>query len=158
MPASDIPPTANVLDNCENLVTPECIATLYNIPPGRKSDSSNALGMFQYVPLGRGAFPSTGRSADRIRTRTNLQVWDQADLDLFFTKYAQEIPQGTHPTDNLIDGGIAETSNASSIGGNAEALLDLQVAYPIVWPQNITVYDVDDIRLQSYFNSTWTCK
>ncbi|KAF3761013.1 subtilisin-like protein [Cryphonectria parasitica EP155] len=123
------------LDNCGDSVTPQCVAALYDIPPGNKSDPSNTLGIYE----------------------TNLQFWDQEDLDNFFETYSPQIPQGTHPTDDLIDGGIAETEDALvPLYDGAEALLDLALAYPIIWPQGITVYDSDDARIQAWYNNTWT--
>lgn len=80
-----------------------------------------------------------------------LQFWDQLDLDKFFTNFTN-IPNGTHPIDHNIDGGVAMTTNVSAAGG--EAMLDLELAYPIVYPQTITVWNVDDLHYQTWANDT----
>lgn len=126
-------PANNSLLNCGAGLTPACITAIYEIPPGNKSDPSNALGIYE----------------------TNLQFWDQAALNDFFAKYTPQIPQGTHPTDYLIDGGIAETTDVSlPLYDGVEALLDIELAYPLVWPQQIKVYDSDDARIQAWYNQT----
>ncbi|KAK7710335.1 hypothetical protein SLS64_005920 [Diaporthe eres] len=61
-----------------------------------------------------------------------LQYWDQLDLDLFFTNFTHWIPNG------------------------GESMLDLELAYPIVYPQTITVWNVDDIHYQTWENDTYT--
>jgi hypothetical protein len=71
-----------------------------------------------------------------------LQFWDQVDLDLFFANLTHgRIPNGTHPEDNLVDGGVAVTTNISAAGG--EAMLDLEVisinkCYPQIPLEGIT--------------------
>ena len=94
------------LSTCDVAITPACIAALYEIPPADLADPSNSMGIFE----------------------AELQYWDQHDLDSFFTNFTQ-IPNGTHPINNEIDGGVAQTSNISAAGG--EAMLDLDMAYPI---------------------------
>ncbi|PSR77407.1 putative protease S8 tripeptidyl peptidase I [Coniella lustricola] len=125
----------NSLTTCGAGMTPACIAAIYSIPPGDKSDASNSLGIFE----------------------TDLQFWDQAALNDFFARYSPQVPQDTHPTDYLIDGGVAKTSNVSlALIDGPEAVLDIEVAYPLVWPQQIKIYDADDIRIQSWYNDTWS--
>lgn len=120
------------LSSCDTYITPACVAALYNISPGNKSDPSNTLGIFE----------------------AELQWYDQYDLDLFYKNYAPWIPAGNHPININIDGGVAQTDNVSIAG--AEAQLDIEVAYPIVWPQNVTVFNVDDIPYQTWDNDTYT--
>lgn len=86
--------------------------------------------------------------------QTNNQFWDQPDLDNFFHYFSPRIPNGTHPLEQLIDGGIATTTNLSNTG--MESMLDIEIAYPIIWPQTIKLYDSDDARVQAWFNNTWT--
>lgn len=99
-------PLPNDLSQCDVAITPACIAALYDIPPARLADPSNSMGIFE----------------------AELQYWDQHDLNSFFTNFTQ-IPNGTHPVDMEIDGGVAETRNISAAG--EEAMLDLEMAYPI---------------------------
>jgi tripeptidyl-peptidase-1 len=104
---------------------------LYNITNGTLANPSNSLGIFE----------------------AELQFWDQEDLNLFYANFSPKIPQGTHPINEEIDGGIATTNRSALAGG--EAMLDLQLAYPIVYPQTITVLNVDDIHYQTWANDTY---
>ena len=85
---------------------------------------------------------------------SELQFWEQEDLDLFFTNFTRRIPNGTHPIDVDIDGAVATSPNVSLAGGEAE--LDLMMAYPVIYPQTITVYDEDDLFYQAEVNQTYT--
>ncbi|KAJ3499351.1 hypothetical protein NLG97_g391 [Lecanicillium saksenae] len=96
--------------SCDKLIIPACIQALYSIPHGHLSDPSNKLGIF--------AFQSPGYST--------------SDLDNYWRKYASNIPQGTYPEHNLINGAKATTSPSRA---DAEAELDFQTSYPIIYPQ-----------------------
>ena len=65
------------------------------------------------------------------------QTYDQADLDSFFSTLASNIPNGTHPVLNLMNGakgpGIPNRNNS-------ETMLDLELAYPLVYPAEITMF------------------
>jgi tripeptidyl-peptidase I len=128
------PPYSNSSDlsTCDVAITPACVAALYHIPPGHSAHPGNSMGIFE----------------------AELQFWDQEDLNLFFTNFTHWIPNGTHPIDRNIDGGVASTTNISEAGG--EAMLDLELAYPIVYPQTITVWNVDDLHYQTWANDTYT--
>lgn len=108
--------------NCSQLVTPQCIADMYNIPPADKAHSNNSMGIYQ------------------------RECWYQYDdLDLFFETYTPGIPQGTRPQNLSIDLATWHYNESdTSISIPAEGDLDLEVAYPIIYPQNITVFQVDD--------------
>lgn len=95
------------LSTCDIAITPACVAALYQIPPAPKDvNPNNTMGIFE----------------------AELQYWDQLDLDLFFTNFTHWIPNGTHPIDNNVDGGVAQTTNVSEAGG--ESMLDLEVRKP----------------------------
>ncbi|KAF2098918.1 putative protease S8 tripeptidyl peptidase I [Rhizodiscina lignyota] len=114
------------LKDCDVTITPACIAALYHIPePAKNVAPGNALGIFE-----EGDF------------------YAQEDLDLFFSNFTKYIPNGTHPTLKSIDGGVAPTTNVSNAGGESD--LDFQLAYPIVYPQEIVVYQVDDIPYATF--------
>jgi hypothetical protein len=53
----------------------------------------------------------------------------------------QYIPQGTHPTPNFIDGAEAPVPVAD---GGGESTLDMELTYPIIFPQKIILYQTDD--------------
>jgi tripeptidyl-peptidase-1 len=122
----------NDLSTCDQLVTPACVAALYKIPPGTSKIRGNSLGIFE----------------------SELQFYTQKDLDSFFTTYRKDIRNGTHPIGANIDGGMQSTKDLHQAG--PEVALDLQLAYPIVYPQEITLYDVDDFIVQANQLDTYT--
>lgn len=112
-------------------ITPACIAALYEIPPATSHHPNNSLGIFESL----------------------LEFYLQKDLDLFFTNFTK-IKNGTHPIAANIDGGLGVTEDPFYAGG--EVNLDLMVAYPIIHPQTITLYNVDDFVAQANSNDTTT--
>lgn len=120
------------LSTCDVAITPACVAALYQIPNGTKAHPDNILGIFE----------------------SELQFYYQEDLDLFFENFTSYIPPGTHPLAANIDGGQQATNNASAAG--VEANLDLMLAYPIVYPQKIKNFEVDDLIVQANPNDTYT--
>jgi len=125
-------PDPNNLATCDVAITPACVAALYNIPPGHSSNPKNSLGVFE----------------------SELQFYTQLDLDSFFTNFTSYIKNGTHPVAANVDGGQQATTDPFQAG--EEANLDLQLAYPIVYPQTITLYQVDDFIVQANQNDTYT--
>ncbi|KAB8299062.1 hypothetical protein EYC80_001187 [Monilinia laxa] len=123
---------ATDLSTCDIAITPACVAALYKIPPATLSHPNNSLGIFE----------------------SELQFYTQNDLDLFFTNFTKHIPNGTHPIPANIDGGVQSTTDPYYAGG--EANLDIQLAYPILYPQQITLYQVDDYIVQANQNDTYT--
>ena len=91
---------------------------MYQIPPGSKSAPGNELGIFE-----------------------EGDYYDQADLDAFFTNLYKNIPKGTHPQANLVDGAQAPVPQEE---GGEESALDFQISYPIIWPQNSVLFQSDD--------------
>lgn len=113
--------------DCSTLLTPDCIAAHYRIPPADKASLGNSLGVFEKAS------------------------WYQfSDLDKFFETYAPRIPQGTRPANLSIDldQWFYESNSTDSYPNEAD--LDLDVAYPLVYPQNITVFQVDDVYYTQY--------
>jgi tripeptidyl-peptidase I len=62
-------------------------------------------------------------------------AYNQDDLNNFWTQYADFIPEGTGPTVYSINGA---TAPGTEIDG--EELLDLQMAYPVAYPQEVVVF------------------
>lgn len=122
----------NDLSTCDVAITPACVAALYKIPPATRAHPNNSLGLFE----------------------SELQFYTQQDLNLFFANFTPHIPKGTHPIAANIDGGQQATKDPYYAGG--EVSLDLQLAYPIVYPQTITDYEVDDFIVQANQNDTYT--
>lgn len=104
---------------CGVAAIPLCIKTLYNITTPTKAAPENQLGIFE--DLG--------------------DKYSQQDLDLFFASLAPNIPQGTHPTLDSIDGATAPTPVANA---GPESDLDFQISYPIIYPQNSILFQTDD--------------
>jgi tripeptidyl-peptidase-1 len=121
----------NNLSTCDLAITPACVAALYKIPPAHSAHPNNSLGVFE----------------------SELQFYYQKDLDSFFTNFTN-IKNGTHPIPANIDGGQQATDDPYYAGG--EVNLDLMLAYPIVHPQTITLYQVDDYIVQANQNDTYT--
>ncbi|CCG82492.1 Protease S8 tripeptidyl peptidase I [Taphrina deformans PYCC 5710] len=105
------------LQHCDQYITPACIAALYQIPQGTKKAANNKLGIFE-----EGDF------------------YGAQDLVEFFATLAPNIPITTQPTVQGIDGGFAP-----SLVDGAESDLDLQISYPIIYPQQTIVFQTDDI-------------
>ncbi|RAK86276.1 alkaline serine protease AorO [Aspergillus costaricaensis CBS 115574] len=115
------------LAHCDLAVTPDCVRAMYNITKGTTSTKGNELGIFE--DLG--------------------DIYSQEDLNLFFSNFASEIPQGTHPTLDSIDGATAPTDVTNA---GPESDLDFQIAYPIIWPQNTILYQTDDPNYEDNYN------
>ncbi|KAH8814814.1 peptidase S8/S53 domain-containing protein [Xylogone sp. PMI_703] len=126
------PAKPNGLSTCDEAITPACVAALYKIPKGTSAHPGNSLGIFE----------------------SELQFYYQPDLDSFFTTFAKQIRNGTHPEAANIDGGQQSTPDPYYAGG--EVNLDLMLAYPIVYPQTLTIYQVDDYIVQANQNDTYT--
>lgn len=101
---------------CADRVTPDCIKALYEIPSITSNEIGNDLGLYE-----------------------NTLSYAQKDLDMFFSQYAPYIPNGTHPLENDIDGGSGPVKWGYA---NPEADLDIQMVYPIIYPQNVQVYQI----------------
>ncbi|KAI1327012.1 peptidase S8/S53 domain-containing protein [Xylariaceae sp. FL0255] len=123
-------PSGNVSD-CDQEITPACVRALYEFPEATRAHPENSMGIYESL----------------------LEFWNQQDLDSFFTALDTGIPNGTHPIDDLIDGAVAKTNNVTEDGG--ETMLDLDLAYPIVYPQTITIFNEDDLNYQGEANVTY---
>ncbi|KAH8812738.1 peptidase S8/S53 domain-containing protein [Xylogone sp. PMI_703] len=88
-----------------------------------------------------------------------LQPYNQTSLSLFFENFSPNIPAGTTPLFALIDGALRFSNNETEFTtGDGEAMLDLTTAYPIIYPQQIRLFNVDDTYwqvniTQGYFNT-----
>ncbi|MCJ1231705.1 Tripeptidyl-peptidase sed1 [Toensbergia leucococca] len=129
MPVSDVKAqqSAGDLSICDAVITPDCVKALYNITtPDLAPNPENSLGIFE----------SLG------------DVYDQEDLNLFFESLAPNIPQGTHPILEAIDGATAPNPEDEA---GPESLLDFSLAYPIIYPQTITLFQTDDDVYQNNY-------
>lgn len=128
-----IPRQTSTNETCADLVTPQCIKELYGLPTADKVHANNSLGIFQ-----------------------RISWYQNQDLDIFLENYAPDIPQGARPRNLSID--LAEwfyddpDDQYTTVA--IEADLDIEVAWPIIYPQNITIYQVDDIYYNLYASTT----
>ncbi|CRG89954.1 Aorsin [Talaromyces islandicus] len=117
----------NNVTECARSISPACVRALYNIPDtAPKNVTGNELGIYE--------------SGD---------TYDQADLDAFFKYFnTPEIPAGTHPILNGVDGGTAPVPQEE---GGGESMLDFQLAYPLVHPQGIRLFQTLDLQSTQSF-------
>lgn len=113
------------LQDCARNITPPCLRALYNIPKATLSDNVNMMGLYE-----------TG------------DKYSQEDLDLFYANYAPKIPKGTHPKLKGIDGGQAPVAPGDS-DNTGESDIDMAIGFSLIYPQTITLYQVDD-ETQAY--------
>lgn len=113
------------LTNCDQVITPACVAALYQIPEytggyAKTPNPKNVMGIYEAI----------------------AQYYYQEDLDLFFSEFTPYIANGTHPSLISVDGGTSLTTDPNEAGGEVE--LDLLLSYPIVYPQSIAIWQEDD--------------
>ncbi|KAJ5896113.1 Aorsin [Penicillium subrubescens] len=108
------------LQLCGYNMTPTCIKALYDIPDATKSNKGNSLGLYEQG-----------------------DYFAKSDLDLFYKEYAPWVPQGTYPIPALIDGANFSVPASSSLNGG-ESDIDIDLAYSLIYPQSVTLYQVDD--------------
>ncbi|KAI9737674.1 MAG: hypothetical protein M1818_005678 [Claussenomyces sp. TS43310] len=105
---------------CNERITPDCLRALYNIPSNSTAAPGNSYGIVEYTP----------------------QAFIQTDLDTFFANYSPAAV-GAAPTLVSIDGGYLQ-QEVKSFNYNGESNLDLEYAMSLVYPQNVTLYQVGD--------------
>lgn len=103
------------LQSCGRNITPPCLKALYGIPNAHRNDSVNILGLYE--------------SGD---------VYAQSDLDLYYSHFAPQVPQGTHPLLVSIDGGEAPVP-AGSEYETGESVIDMDIAYSLIYVSTISV-------------------
>ena len=119
--SNGLPPN---LQRCGHRISPECIKALYKLPSWEevasayKATPANSLGVFELDG-----------------------TYNQDDMNLFFQKFAPNIPNNTHTIPAPINGAKIKQHYFKPYT-NFETELDLQVAYPIIYPQTITQYQV----------------
>ncbi|KAJ5711583.1 subtilisin-like protein [Penicillium malachiteum] len=108
------------LQGCGYNMTPICIKAMYDIPDATTAVKGNSLGLYEQG-----------------------DYFAKSDLDLFFKEYAPWVPQGTYPTPALIDGANYSVPADSSLN-SGESDIDIDMAYALLYPQSVTLYQVDD--------------
>ncbi|KAJ6172130.1 Aorsin [Penicillium chermesinum] len=108
------------LQDCGVNITPACLKAMYGIPDATKATKGNSLGLYEQG-----------------------DYFAEEDLDLYWAKYAPWVPQGTYPIPALIDGANYSVPTTSALNGG-EADIDIDMAYSLIYPQTVTLYQVDD--------------
>ncbi|KAK7741986.1 hypothetical protein SLS53_004569 [Cytospora paraplurivora] len=110
--------------NCDYYVTDSCIKSQYHIPNNTLAAPGNELGIFESLD----------------------DHYGKLDLDVYFSTLYPYIPNGTYPTEKLIDGavGSAEDAGLDEEDVGVESDLDFQSAWPLIWPQRTVLFQTDD--------------
>lgn len=109
--AGSLPPD---LQDCGRNITPVCIKALYDIPNPHLTDNVNSLGLFE-----------------------SNDAYAQEDLDLFFKNFSPNVPQGTHPILESINGGEAPVAPDSELNAG-ESVIDMSLAYALIYVSSQT--------------------
>ncbi|KAJ2891253.1 hypothetical protein MKZ38_000692 [Zalerion maritima] len=109
------------LTQCDTMITPDCLRALYAAPPGSLAASNNTLGIVEYTP----------------------QAFLQTDLDTFFTDFKTELV-AKPPIVSLLANGVVQ-QNDTGFEFNGESGLDLEYAMEMIFPQQVTVFQVGDL-------------
>ncbi|KAH8690679.1 peptidase S8/S53 domain-containing protein [Talaromyces proteolyticus] len=109
------------VQTCGFNMTPTCIKALYDIPEAPKQPhKGNALGLYEQG-----------------------DYFAKSDLDLYWKNIYPAVPQGTYPTPALIDGANYSVPAYSSLN-TGESDIDIEMAFSLIYPQSVTLYQVDD--------------
>ncbi|KAF2435263.1 subtilisin-like protein [Tothia fuscella] len=106
---------------CDQLITPECLRSLYHIPIDNTTHPNNSFGIIQITPTS----------------------YLPEDLDLFFQQFGPTMV-GNRPKLESIDGGFLQDF-VKIFNFNSEPDLDLEYAMSLTSPMNITNYQVGDM-------------
>ncbi|GKT96345.1 subtilisin-like protein [Colletotrichum tofieldiae] len=117
------------LNQCDAMITPDCLRALYATPPGSLKASNNTLGIVEYTP----------------------QAFLQSDLDMYFNEFEPRA-KGTGPIVTLVGNAVVQTKN-QSFNFNGESSLDLEFAMAMIFPQQATLYQVGDLNQGASFNN-----
>ncbi len=110
------------LGACDTGLTAACIRAQYKIPQNTLAAPENELGIFEGLD----------------------EHYSKADLDTFWATLYPYIPQGTYPEERMINGAIGAVEDVGagynqSVAG-VEADMDLEVAWPLIWPQKTVLF------------------
>ncbi|KAL1615957.1 hypothetical protein SLS56_011628 [Neofusicoccum ribis] len=117
------------LAQCDEQIVPDCLRALYQFPEGSTANPDNSYGIVEYTP----------------------QAYIPGDLDLFFSNFSEE-QVGNRPILDSIDGGTVQNASVG-FGYNGESDLDLEYAMTLVYPLNVTLYQVGDVVEGASFNN-----
>ncbi|KUI54358.1 Tripeptidyl-peptidase sed1 [Cytospora mali] len=125
---ADAIPSLNISNltpaHCDFYVTDTCIKAQYYIPNNTLAAPGNELGIFETLD----------------------DHYSKLDLDVYFSTLYPYIPNGTYPTEKLIDGAVGsiEEAGIDEEDAGVESDLDFMSAWPIIWPQRTVLFQTDD--------------
>ena len=75
-------------------------------------------------------------------------------MNSFWSQFYPAIPSGTGPVLKSIDGALAPESEATEASeeNGEESLLDFELAFPLVYPQKVFLYQTDDAYYATHIN------
>jgi tripeptidyl-peptidase I len=121
--------SSSVPSNCWEYTQLDCLRALYNIPTSNTSHPNNSFGIFERAYIS----------------------WLPGDLDFFFSLFMPSMV-GQRPVMDAIDGGYYQTTY-QLFPFNAEPDIDFEYAMPLVYPLNVTNYQVGDQFIDGYINN-----
>ena len=143
--ATEIASSDDITLPCHIAVTPDCIRSKYSISMSTLSLNYDILPHYYLMLIYTGLYgiPQVNSSipGNEIGIFEFGDYYDQGDLDSTFALISPHVPPGTHPTLDGIDGGTAP--EPGFFGG--ESNLDFSIAYPLIYPQQAILYQVDDL-------------
>ncbi|KAF8864014.1 putative protease S8 tripeptidyl peptidase I [Acephala macrosclerotiorum] len=116
--AGNLPPD---LQNCGVNITPTCIKALYDLPTAHLDQPENVMGLYE-----------------------TYNAFSQGDISLFFENFAKNVPANTKPNITSVGGGTAPVEPSDARNGG-ESDIDLDLSISLIYPQSVTVYQVDDL-------------
>ncbi|EPS41024.1 hypothetical protein H072_5086 [Dactylellina haptotyla CBS 200.50] len=108
------------LATCDQFITPDCLRQLYNFGENHNPMKNNSMAIVSFTP----------------------QTYLQADMDIFFGNFSPA-QVGQSPTLKSINGGYVLPFTGDWWNA-VETNMDLQYAMAIVYPQNVTLFQVGD--------------
>lgn len=102
-------------------MTPACIKALYDLPDATLSQPENVMGLYE-----------------------SDDAFAQEDISLFFSHFTTNVPANTSPNVISVDGGTAPVAPGSD-RNTGESDVDLDLSISLIYPQSVTVYEVDDL-------------
>jgi len=121
---------------CDIYVTAPCTQVQYGIPNTTTAAPGNELGIFESIDV----------------------HYSRKDLDIYFSTLYPQIPNGTYPIEDLIDGAIGAIEDTTEfVPIDLEAPLDFDSSWPLIYPQKIVLFQEDDEYYESTgdFNGFW---
>lgn len=102
--------------NCDQVLFPECIKALYNIPKPSPGSNLDAVGVYEQ----------------------GNDIYSQVDSDGFSDFFATGTPKGTGPIVKSIDGNPTTVANGTEPGFESDG--DIELLTLLTYPHNVTLY------------------